>query len=1145
MKKLFNVVRGELKRYFASPLAVVYLICFLMLNSSFALYFGGIFKQGNATLRPMFDFMPWIYLLFISGIAMRLWAEEFKSKTILQIMTMPVSIHTYVWGKFFAAWIFCLLGLALTFPFVITVNVLGNPDNGVIVSSYIGASILAGAMLAIAQTASAMTKNQVIALVVSVILNLIFFLCGLEYILGLLRGITSDYFVETVATFSFLTHVADFDSGLLNLTDLIFFVLLIVMFNLFTTMIVARRTSGITPLLKLRSDVDCVISCLLIGLAFIGINLIINVFLMGMHIDLTEEKLFTPSKSTVNILQNLPSPIKAKVYYSKLLGERDESLRASFDNLRHLLKTYKEIAKDNFQYQVYYTEPLSEEEDEAITLGLQGLPVVDLNAAAYFGMVLSDENGHSRTIPFFPKQRQNLLEQDIIENIYLLEHKPLKLGILTSLPMMGETVVEGVISSTWQIIDELKKYYEVHKINYPQDLNDIDILMMVHPQDMSQELENAVYDFSISGGKILAFFDIMPEALELVNTRKVSFGPSDYGQLPDKWGFHFYDNMALADLENSTQVSVNTPDYAGTSQDLIQFYVTDKNMFADLPEVGQLKRILMTSASVFMPLKDSMIYFVPLMQASQDSEMMSVDVVTKRLHPAEILRMFKADDKPKYIAAHILSQQEGKPFEMIVVGDSDMLYDTFWTTNVQIGSQNYRIPLLDNINFVLNALEILSGNEKLIYLRGKSPILRSFVNLERRQKQILSEYKVKEKDVFDQIAYIKKSLKEVFAKKSFEQRDNFTPEELSLIGKIRHNLADKKQELYEIRLDLNRYMEHVEVWVKLFNIYIIPIVILLLFAWRGRHVMRCYSYKQIKFSKKLLNLALITILIFVFGVSSYYKQEESNKDLTRNTEMFVGLRNKINDVAQIKIKNNKNELLFVKNNGVWHLQGKEQFWVNQSRIASFLSALLEAKLYEKKSDRVENLEIFGFGDDDSIKTEIELDKANGDYITSFEVGDYNIDLGRGAMGAYIKLPDQFQVWLSKVELVDLDTDYHNWVFANLWNLQFGRIVDVNKLNNRDFTAKMVSLLMNVKLYNKVKYIGYENLVMSLTLQGEYFNQLIIDFFNKDGKYYAHFDFDTIKGNNLLQKFAEYMNGFYELSGEDMEKIRDAVEQSKN
>ena len=318
MKNFMAVIKGELKRYFTSPLAVVYLVSFLLLNSSFALYFGGIFTQGNATLRPMFDFMPWIYLLFVSGIAMRLWAEEFKNKTVLQILTMPVSLNTYVWGKFSAAWIFCSCGLLLTFPFVITVNVLGSPDNGVIFNSYIGSFLLAGAMLAIAQTASALTKNQVISLVIAVLLNLLFFLCGLEYVLGFLRNFASDYFVETVASFSFLKHVADFNAGILSASSLVFFISLIVVFNCFTALIVSMRTLGVVGWLRIGSIMECVLTLLLISVAFIGINLLANNMLGGKQLDWTAEKLFTPSRSAVSILRNLDSPVTAKLYYSKI-----------------------------------------------------------------------------------------------------------------------------------------------------------------------------------------------------------------------------------------------------------------------------------------------------------------------------------------------------------------------------------------------------------------------------------------------------------------------------------------------------------------------------------------------------------------------------------------------------------------------------------------------------------------------------------------------------------------------------------------------------------------------------------------------------------------------------------------------------------
>ena len=144
MKSTVIIAKNELKRYFTSPLAYVYLIAFLILNGSFAVYFGHFFERGRADLLPMFGFQPWLYLLFIPGISMRLWAEEFKSKSIVQIMTMPVTTTSLVWGKFLASWLFCAIALVLTFPFWLTVNFLGQPDNGVILLSYFGSGALPG-----------------------------------------------------------------------------------------------------------------------------------------------------------------------------------------------------------------------------------------------------------------------------------------------------------------------------------------------------------------------------------------------------------------------------------------------------------------------------------------------------------------------------------------------------------------------------------------------------------------------------------------------------------------------------------------------------------------------------------------------------------------------------------------------------------------------------------------------------------------------------------------------------------------------------------------------------------------------------------------------------------------------------------------
>ena len=182
------IAKREIMSYFATPLAFIFIVIFLALTGAFAFYVGGFFTREQADLRPFFIYHPWIYLMLIPAIAMRLWAEERKTGTIELLMTLPISTTKAVLGKFFAAWIFIVIALALTFPFWITVNFLGDPDNGVILASYIGSIIMAGAFLAIGSCISALTKNQVIAFIIAAAACFLFLMSGLELVQAAFTG---------------------------------------------------------------------------------------------------------------------------------------------------------------------------------------------------------------------------------------------------------------------------------------------------------------------------------------------------------------------------------------------------------------------------------------------------------------------------------------------------------------------------------------------------------------------------------------------------------------------------------------------------------------------------------------------------------------------------------------------------------------------------------------------------------------------------------------------------------------------------------------------------------------------------------------------------------------------------------------------
>ncbi|WP_341704609.1 ABC transporter permease subunit [Ferrovibrio sp.] len=244
MSSLFSVTRRELSGYFATPVAYVFIVVFLFTAGIFTFYLGQFFERGQADLKAFFLFHPWLYLFFLPAIAMRLWAEERKSGTIELLLTLPIPLWAAVLGKFLAAWIFAGIALALTFPMWLTVNWLGSPDNGVIAAGYIGSFLMAGAYLAVGSCLSATTKNQVIAFVISVLVCFVFTVAGAPMVLSFFQGWAPGLIVDTIASFSFLSHFNAITEGVIDLRDIVFFLSLMAVALYATAVIVDFRKAG-------------------------------------------------------------------------------------------------------------------------------------------------------------------------------------------------------------------------------------------------------------------------------------------------------------------------------------------------------------------------------------------------------------------------------------------------------------------------------------------------------------------------------------------------------------------------------------------------------------------------------------------------------------------------------------------------------------------------------------------------------------------------------------------------------------------------------------------------------------------------------------------------------------------------------------
>ncbi|MBR5154793.1 MAG: Gldg family protein [Alphaproteobacteria bacterium] len=1143
MDKIKSIIKYELVRYFMSPLAYVYLISFLLLSGSCAIYFGHFFMDGKANLWGLFDYQPWIYLLFIPGIAMRSWSEEFRSKSIVQTLTLPVKLSDIVWGKFFASWIFAIGAIMLTFPFWITVNLLGNPDNTVILIGYLGCFILSGAMLAISQTMSAVSKNSVIALVLAVFVNLLFFWSSFEYVLFWARELFSDTIVDTIISFSFWIRFFSLSRGLVEFRDLIFFASLIVFFNVLTFFIIGLKTKGNSSIVSSLEPKHSIIYILLLLIGFFSINIVANNVFRQISYDFTEEKYLSLTRNTKDVLKKLKRPVVAKLYYSPILEKRNPNIRQIFDQVKLMLKQYKSYSRGKFDYRIYNPKFLDKNEDRALADGLQPIPLIDIGQNALFGITFSDSLVNKSVIPFFSLERLSFLEQDLTTSIYKLHHNKKTLGLLSSLPIAGDIRLENVSMKRWEIFNQIKELYNVKVIEKEEDLDEnFDVFMIVHPLLLTENVIEKIKKQK----KVLLLLDVVDDASLLYSPLGGSFVSSDLGSLADYWGISFYDKGVAADFDNSIMVD-DTTNYGkdpSFTQDLLQFKTKEKDFNPNHRITYKLNEILFSSASMVYVKDEAKVSYFPLIKTSKNSAMVHANVVKNKVSPKELLKNFAPDNSPIILAAEFLSNDPSKPFNVIAVGDTDFIYDAFWTRESKFLDKSFHIPLFDNANFILNSLDYLTENDDLISLRGKTIKKRPLDVVDNMRRVNVYKYKLKENDIFNAIEGAKYSLKEVIAKKTFEKRESFSADELAVIGNIRKEINSLRHQLSTLKINANMDIEKLEIKVKFFNIYFIALLILVIVLIVGlrRKVFSANNWKEFLYwNKAISKLSFIVCGVLSLAILSVYLDNRNVISQYEGKYVFEKLNDKLNSIKKITLKNAGNELVFEFNKGKWELKDSK-LPVYQERIRSFLVSLCNMVYYEKKSDKVEDIKYFGFSDlkdENSPTIEVELLDDKGLVVSEFDIGWYDLDLGRGSKASYIKFKNQFQVWKVEADFYDLSLDKKNWTYSSLWNLRFGRFIEYNDINDDKKVMNIVKNMLNIyakDIHNDVLDVSQ---IGKIRIKSENDNYFDVVFYEKDNRYFVKYDFIAKPKGKHLKIFAESIDGKYiEILKQDWELLKD-------
>ena len=244
MKNLGIIFRRELSSYFATPLAYIFVVIFLIINGIFTFDLGGFYLRGQADLLPFFSFHPWLYLFMVPAIAMTLWADERKTGTIELLLTLPVKLSEAVFGKFLAAWVLTGIALILTFPIWLTVNYLGDPDNGVIIAAYLGSWLMAGGFLAIGSCMSACTKNSVIAFILTVSICFLFVIMGSPILLNSFPEWTPQLIIDAFSALGFLSHFDSISKGVLDVRDILYFILFIMSWLLSSAIVIEMKKAN-------------------------------------------------------------------------------------------------------------------------------------------------------------------------------------------------------------------------------------------------------------------------------------------------------------------------------------------------------------------------------------------------------------------------------------------------------------------------------------------------------------------------------------------------------------------------------------------------------------------------------------------------------------------------------------------------------------------------------------------------------------------------------------------------------------------------------------------------------------------------------------------------------------------------------------
>jgi gliding motility-associatede transport system auxiliary component len=590
---------------------------------------------------------------------------------------------------------------------------------------------------------------------------------------------------------------------------------------------------------------------LLLGAALsIAIIILVNAGLTSLRLDLTEGKLFTLSEGTVNIIQSLDEPVALDFYFSRKTLVGYPGLMNYGTRVRDLLEEYAAKSGGKIKLTVIEPEPFSEEEDQAVASGLQGVSISTAGDRAYFGLVGTNSTDDELNIPFFQDSRESALEYDITKLVFNLANpKKRVIGVISSLPLFGEAAA-GQAPTPWAIVDVMREFFEVKNLGLsPDELDeDIDVLMVIHPKDLKSETLFAIDQFMLGGGNALFFVDPLAETdrsqPDPQNPTAIPDLDSDLKVFLDGWGVEVLESKLAADITSAMRVQTRSPRGPQETLYLPWLRLGEESMNSEDFSTNELKVIHMGTAGIIEQKEDSKIEMSPLIQTSNDSMKLERDLILFQQDPNIILDNFVSEDTQQTLAVrlsgHVASAfPEGSPAKgadtdslkegdvnLILVADTDILSDIFWVRSESFFGVTIPQPIANNGDFVVNTLENLSGNTDLISLRSRGEFSRPFEVVEDIRRVAEDKFRDRERE-------LQAKLTETEQRISALQREEgqseliLSKEQNAEIEKFQTEQLKTRKELRSVQHELQKNIERLGTKLKFINIGLMPLLIMI------------------------------------------------------------------------------------------------------------------------------------------------------------------------------------------------------------------------------------------------------------------------------------------------------------------------------